>query len=83
MNHDVWYIVLGIVFGVAASIPTSLLIVAAAKGSRQSEASYWQQQQTRPNPPAVTDAEWQELPSFVVTTTAVHVIGTEYTGQDD
>lgn len=40
MSNDATAILVGVVFGVAASIPTSLLIALAARGSRRSEPVY-------------------------------------------
>lgn len=37
MSSDAMAVIIGVVFGVAASIPTSLLIVAATRGSRRRE----------------------------------------------
>jgi hypothetical protein len=40
MSTDAMAVMVGVVFGVAASIPTSLLIALAARGSRRSEPPY-------------------------------------------
>jgi hypothetical protein len=57
MSTDAMAVVLGVVFGVAASIPTSLLIVAATRGRRDEVRSYEPRYQApqghepRPQPP--------------------------------
>ena len=40
MSTDAMAVVIGVVFGVAASIPTSLLIALAARGSRRHDPPY-------------------------------------------
>jgi hypothetical protein len=40
MSNDAMAVALGVVFGVAASIPTSLLVVAATRGRRDEQATY-------------------------------------------
>jgi hypothetical protein len=40
MSTDAMAVMVGVVFGVAASIPTSLLIALAARGSRRAEPPY-------------------------------------------
>ena len=57
MSTDAMAVVLGVVFGVAASIPTRLLIVAATRGRRDEVRSYEPRYQAphsyepRPQPP--------------------------------
>lgn len=70
LSDDILSTVIGVVFGVAASIPTSLLIVAATAGSRrrniyQDLGAAWQQPNIVIEAPgreiAVFDAEFREL----------------------
>lgn len=49
MSAEAMSVVIGVVFGVAASIPTSLLIVAATRG-RRSEESYYRSLGPDPQP---------------------------------
>jgi hypothetical protein len=51
MSTDAMAVMVGVVFGVAASIPTSLLIALAARGSRRSEPPY-RRDDYQPSPPA-------------------------------
>jgi hypothetical protein len=51
MSTDAMAVMVGVVFGVAASIPTSLLIALAARGSRRSEPPY-RRNDYQPSPPA-------------------------------
>lgn len=60
---DALSVIIGIIFGVAASIPTSLLIVAATgsrrESSREAEASYWfREEMGHPAPPI--EAQYRE-----------------------
>lgn len=54
---DAWSVIIGVILGVAASIPTSLLIVAATgsrrKSTREAEAAYWQREAMRHPPPPI------------------------------
>jgi hypothetical protein len=51
MSTDAMAVMVGVLFGVAASIPTSLLVALAARGSRRSEAPY-RHNDYQPSPPA-------------------------------
>lgn len=51
MSTDAMAVMVGVVFGVAASIPTSLLIALAARGSRRTEPPY-RRNDYQPSPPA-------------------------------
>lgn len=51
MSTDAMAVVIGVVFGVAASIPTSLLIALAARGSRRHDPPY-RRDDYQPSPPA-------------------------------
>lgn len=51
MSTDAMAVMVGVVFGVAASIPTSLLIALAARGSRRPEPPY-RRDDYQPSPPA-------------------------------
>ncbi len=51
MSTDAMAVMVGVVFGVAASIPTSLLIALAARGSRRTEPPY-RRSDYQPSPPA-------------------------------
>jgi len=51
MSTDAMAVMVGVVFGVAASIPTSLLIVLAARGSRRADPPY-RRDDFQPSPPA-------------------------------
>lgn len=51
LSTDAMAVMAGVVFGVAASIPTSLLIVLAARGSRRVEPPY-RRDDYQPSPPA-------------------------------
>jgi hypothetical protein len=51
MSTDAMAVMVGVVFGVAASIPTSLLIALAARGSRRPEPAY-RRDDYQPSPPA-------------------------------
>jgi hypothetical protein len=51
MSTDAMAVMVGVVFGVAASIPTSLLIALAARGSRRAEPPY-RRNDYQPSPPA-------------------------------
>lgn len=51
MSTDAMAVMIGVVFGVAASIPTSLLIALAARGSRREEPPY-RRDDYQPAPPA-------------------------------
>lgn len=62
ISPDAWAVIIGVVFGVAASIPTSLLIVAATgsrrRRGREAEAAYWQREAMgHPAPPI--DAQYR------------------------
>lgn len=54
-SSDVWSVIMGIIFGVAASIPTSLLVVAATKQGRRE--TY--RRPTAPAPPEPIEAEYR------------------------
>ncbi len=51
LSTDAMAVMAGVVFGVAASIPTSLLIALAARGSRRPEPPY-RRDDYQPSPPA-------------------------------
>ncbi len=51
MSTDAMAVAVGVVFGVAASIPTSLLVVAATRG-RRDEGYRPRREELRPPPPA-------------------------------
>ena len=51
MSTDAMAVAVGVVFGVAASIPTSLLVVAATRG-RRDESYHLRREELRPPPPA-------------------------------
>ena len=51
MSTDAMAVAVGVVFGVAASIPTSLLVVAATRG-RRDEGYRVRREELRPPPPA-------------------------------
>lgn len=51
MSTDAMAVAVGVVFGVAASIPTSLLVVAATRG-RRDESYRVRREELRPPPPA-------------------------------
>lgn len=51
MSTDAMAVMVGVVFGVAASIPTSLLIALAARGSRRHDPPY-RRDDYQPSPPA-------------------------------
>lgn len=51
LSTDAMAVVVGVVFGVAASIPTSLLVVLAARGARRSPQPY-RRDDYQPSPPA-------------------------------
>ena len=51
MSTDAMAVAVGVVFGVAASIPTSLLVVAATRG-RRDEGYHLRRDELRPPPPA-------------------------------
>lgn len=50
MSTDAMAVMVGVVFGVAASIPTSLLVALAVRGNRRSEPPY-QRDDYQPSPP--------------------------------
>jgi hypothetical protein len=50
MSTDAMAVVIGVVFGVAASIPTSLLIALAARGNRR-QAPPYRRDDYQPSPP--------------------------------
>lgn len=60
ISSDALAVVMGIIFGVAASIPTSLLIVAATKQDRRE--TY--RRPTAPAPPEPIDAEYRLVDSW-------------------
>ncbi len=60
MSTDAMAVAVGVVFGVAASIPTSLLVVAATRG-RRDEGYRRQHEELRP-PPQVIVVQPQQLP---------------------
>lgn len=60
LPSDVWSVVMGIIFGVAAAIPTSLLIAAASKSQRTPTRS----RPTAPASPEPIDAEYRLVDSF-------------------
>jgi hypothetical protein len=64
ISHDAWSVIIGVVFGVAASIPTSLLIVAATGSRRrrgsEAEAAYWQREAMGPPSPPI-EAQYREV----------------------
>lgn len=51
MSTDAMAVVVGVVFGVAASIPTSLLIVLATRGSRRHDDPPYRRADYQPSPP--------------------------------
>ncbi len=51
MSTDAMAVMIGVVFGVAASIPTSLLIALAARGNRRPDPPY-RRDDYQPSPPA-------------------------------
>jgi hypothetical protein len=53
MSTDAMAVALGVVFGVAASIPTSLLIVAATRGRRDDDAVRRRQSELAPPAPQI------------------------------
>lgn len=59
MSTDAMAVVVGVVFGVAASIPTSLLVVAATRARR--DEGYRPREELRP-PPQVIVVQPQPLP---------------------
>lgn len=60
MSTDAMAVVVGVVFGVAASIPTSLLVVAATR-SRRDEGYRAPRDELRP-PPQIVVVQPQQLP---------------------
>lgn len=61
MSTDAMAVVVGVAFGVAASIPTSLLVVAATTRSRRDEGYRAPRDELRP-PPQVIVVQPQQLP---------------------
>lgn len=64
ISSDTLALIIGIVFGIVASIPTSLVIVAATgsrrKSNRELESSYWQREAMgHPVPPI--EAQYREV----------------------
>lgn len=51
MSTDAMAVMVGVVFGVAASIPTSLLIALAMRGSRRHDDSPYRRADYQPTPP--------------------------------
>jgi hypothetical protein len=51
MSTDAMAVMVGVVFGVAASIPTSLLIVLATRGSRRHDDPPYRRADYQPTPP--------------------------------
>lgn len=52
MSTDAMAVMVGVVFGVAASIPTSLLIALATRGSRRHDDPPYRRDDYHPSPPA-------------------------------
>lgn len=63
ISPDAWSVIIGVVFGVGASIPTSLLIVAATgsrrKSAKEAEAEYWRREAAK-NPPPI-ETQYREV----------------------
>lgn len=67
ISSDALAVVMGIIFGVAASIPTSLLIVASTKSRRNEYAGYRQQApMAQPDQPEPIDVEFRPVDSWGV-----------------
>lgn len=64
ISPDAWSVIIGVVFGVGASIPTSLLIVAATgsrrKSAKEAEAEYWRRREAMSRPPPI-EAQYREV----------------------
>lgn len=64
ISHDAWSVIIGVIFGVGASIPTSLLIVAATgsrrKSAKEAEAAYWQREALG-HPASPIEAQYREV----------------------
>jgi hypothetical protein len=64
MSTDAMAVVIGVVFGVAASIPTSLLIALAARGNRRQDPPYRRDDyQPSPPPPQIYVVNPGQLPA--------------------
>ena len=63
ISPDAWSVIIGVVFGVGASIPTSLLIVAATgsrrKSAKEAEAASMRREAVK-NPPPI-EAQYLEI----------------------
>lgn len=68
MSTDAMAVVIGVVFGVAASIPTSLLIVAATRGRRQ-------------EPPPISPPEYHAAPTPQAPPPQIYIVSPSGTQQ--
>ena len=63
ISPDAWSVIIGVIFGVGASIPTSLLIVAATgsrrKSAKEAEAASMRREAVK-NPPPI-EAQYREV----------------------